>query len=189
MPRFNTEAFVDDIIARYGHLVDEANHTRGGLIDGLEAAGWTFLDNGAFAAVYLSPCKRYAARASRPDKGYEVYARIVQAHPKNLYFPVVHAHRVMPDGCMLTVMERLQHTSKGVGLGRAFKDDCNAYLATRMTTNLTSGKHRAEAVRLLCQTRYDDAHREDIYFDMKISNLMVRPNGHLVITDPYAPIF
>lgn len=92
-------AFVDNLPKKLkeGQAIDLVPH--------LKRHGWSYLDAGLYACVYLSPCGRYVVRISKPDvrDAKCAYARLCMLQEEeNPYLPRIYAY--LPFGKHTAVM-------------------------------------------------------------------------------------
>ena len=166
------------------------------LSERLEKLGWMDRsDSGAFSDVFIHPKKNYVLKINKkPDPGYALFVKLIRKYP-NKHFPVISDLKRLPLGTKdlfyVYLVEKLQGISWNEeidrvernirfvvenypeessiedlfegGLPQCFKED-PSLLKAAMTLGLYKGNSSV-----------------DLHFD----NFMQRPDGTLVIIDPY----
>jgi hypothetical protein len=161
------QRFLDRLLGKYS-TADEVG-------EGLEAMGWSEIGRGHFGAVYLSPNGTMVAKVAECDSAYADYVGLCEQYPDNPFFPKVYGWAHTDDGGLVALMELLEPA----------EDDDKVDALRQLALSGSDGDDvdDADMAEFLGALRTLDEHRLDLDGD---ANIMARPNGQLVVTDPLA---
>jgi len=164
----NTHArFIDRLVGKYSTAEEVA--------EALEDMGWYELGRGHFGAVYQSPDGNKVAKVADCDVAYADYLSVAENHPENPFFPKVYAWAHTEDGGLVALMELLEPAED--------EDAVDTLRQLALAGSDGDDVDDADMAEFLGALRTLDAHRLDLDGD---ANIMARPNGQLVVTDPLA---
>ncbi|MBI1364174.1 MAG: hypothetical protein GC134_09335 [Proteobacteria bacterium] len=165
------ESPFDEMVHRFE---GQYGRTREDMVRAFGEAGWQKCGHGKNGRVAASPCGRYVVRVSGPDNGFDRHAELCQTHADNKHFPKVHAHRTLPDGSLVTVMEKLDVLPRELHPQR---DKLMTYVVFGEAHGLPRDlRDAADVIRA----------QKDIPRDLHGGDVMFRTSDRtLVIVDPY----
>ena len=161
----------DEMIHRFE---GQYGRNQSAMIEAFGHAGWKRCGQGKNGRVAASPCGQYVVRISQEDEGFDRHVELCQTHADNKHFPKVHAHKTLPDGSLVTIMEKLEPLPKHLTTQRA---QLTRQIAFGDTPNMSpSLREAAEIIRSQSDLQ-KDVHGGDILYR--------KSDRSLVITDPF----
>jgi hypothetical protein len=174
------------------------------LCDSLKKMGWRFLDDGAYSKVFANSKKNYILKInSSPDKGYATYVDLIHKY-RNKHFPKIsdmkkiefegnifyvylieklkHIPSPMDDEWSLIISKIAENPNKPLEklFANAHKLRFGNVGGKNIPTFLIKNPSIVQAAKLI-------GYNMDGYcLDIHRHNIMQRPDGTIVITDPYA---
>lgn len=167
----------------------------------LQAAGYEPLGTGQFAEVYKKPGTNYVLKLfDHDDKAYLLYLGMIRKHQDNPHFPKIIGKLIkVTDQYYAVRMEELQPTSISdrllkimerfcerradfwIGNWDAFmKSNFSSSVREELETLFKQNPKLPEALTAIAELKADHS----LWFDFKRANVMERPNGTVVFTDP-----
>lgn len=142
--------------------------------------GWTLLGNGAFARAYTHTNKDYIIKIFADDVGYLTWLKFVQANQDNPLVPKLRGKpvKILPK-IYAVRLEKLEE-SEYEDLIR-FKELYRKW----KVGGLLLAVHTPKEVKHWSKF-FDFFSKFKHFSDMHSGNLMKRPNGEIVVTDPLA---
>lgn len=168
------------------------------IADIFKSFGWRELGSGAFASVYEIPGKPYVAKVWTADKSYELFLKyiLMKENRNNPFFPkvfgrlktipAVHLRSRKEDVVKIVLLEKLEQISnvswsifEDVLDGKALSTEQIYYAKDLIDIDLL--RETLEAME-----QYKSQWLPSTWGDIHSGNVMERPDGSIVITDPWA---
>ena len=160
--------------------------------------GWTPIGEGAYGIVFENKNKNFVLKVSKhPDPAYDSYVKMIKNNP-NPHFPKISDLKkivIKSDEYYIYLIEKLKHLDSKIGnvfsslvtmLIRGYTiDQIKSTLQNTiwLTTfdRIIKKPQLLEAIELIAKL----AKEHMFELDLHNQNVMYRPNGAIVITDPY----
>lgn len=169
---------------------DSVTYRRKALADviGLECLG-----KGAYSTAFALDDRKVLKITRREDRGYESFIRFIKSEGRKFSaFPKVYYANEW-EGDKVYIIERMETISDDNQADRDFLANyCRDFMDRHNSTIVSRFVNIPEdfnAGLAALKNWYRESRRqssESIYFDLHNENVMVRPNGQPVITDPFS---
>lgn len=159
-----------------------------------DVIGLECLGRGAYSTAFAIDERKVLKITRREDNGYESFIRFLKAEGRKYSaFPKVYYSGEW-EGDKVYIIERMETISDSNLADRDFLAQyCRDFMDRRNSTQVSRFVNVPEDFNLALaalKNWYRESRRsrseESIYFDLHNENVMIRPNGQPVITDPFS---